>query len=1357
MTTVTWSTNGDSQYLVESKEHLLQIMNQGGLYTDAGDAPTNYWTSSYLQTADIDLANDHASIVPIGLDYYFPFTGEYDGAHFQIMNWSFANSSFNHIGLFGKLDRSALKNIRLSGVWTMDLTGSAYAGFLIGNLTRSTMIDVECDFEEGTVVTGEGVAGKCLGGVAGQIDTVSDARGVTIRGTVDFDVSKVVFIGGMFGIIRKSAVNVSQCRNLATFPNGIKSSSVAGGVCGYLYGDTTFDSVLTTCLNAMVGDIESSLAGGVVGYTKRGFDYVDQLVNSMTGTITGAYNAGGIIGMSEVGDGHFMHGSKFLNYMNGSVLAGGSGGAGGIIGYVLRTETSTDASEHGAITITKSVVAMHGSVSNAVLGAGSFTPTEAEMEVTIDTNFGMFFDHNDHGIEAMVVDDALVYHPDFADLPYFVLEGTDAEGNVYEWDFLYANLGGKVNSNYTHLAVHTSSSISAPLPTTVGSLVADTAYLAYAHADSAELYIDPSLTVVDTTAAVVFDLEKSQVVYGTPDPLETLTWTTDADGKFEVATKQHLLQLMNKGALYTDLGDRPASADTYWTHHYVQTVDIDFAGDTENVVLIGDETTTFLGSYEENGFEVLNWRGSVFEDDDSLFGAYTTLEWTQDASGRYEVATAEHLVQIMQGGLLFYDEGNFPADHWTASYIQTADIDLSAYHAKILPIGNATTSFTGQYDGDHFKISNWSYTQPTDSAIVTSTGLFGAVTNAEIKRVCLTGVWTLEGSDHASAYIGDGFLCGSAIGSTVYDISLDLSEGTSMAGGPTTNAAVTHRVGCVVGYVTDSVVCAATVRDVIEIRDFVADGLNTHAGGVVGYAVNAGSSISLCRNLASFPSGISGLQSAGGIVGYLQLGTLEYCTNAMQGNVEGGVCAGGICGLKDTGGQCNALTNAMPGTVQATDNAGGIFGCVNANGTDTLQSTQLMNYMGGNVTGANAGGVVGLLTRSVEAPDADVSITNSVVAMHGSVDQALIGSEDFVPSALEVVADTNFGMVCSSDSLVTTPVLTGFTTHPTFTDLPYVEMSGTDPDGNTQTFDFVFANLGGHNVYENVYTHLSLHTAQESAPFPTDYGLDGSTNTTVYLTYAKLDSNSIFVDEALTIVDTEAEVAYNHDKTAVVLGTATLPLICEPMALVIHANVDASAGLTLSTMRLTYQESDPSASEVVAHDSFVGTVSQLIQGLSPDTLYMLRLYADDALVEKVLVTTSSNSADNYDVADFYDATEESYDISQVADHISTEIANELFTTGDIVKVDMGFARETTRETTFVKKGELVDVNGVEAVLVPFDSSTTETQQSTLKLSDDTSVTVSLDPGSSEISVGGTTYASGESFVLDGKKVTVWDI
>jgi hypothetical protein len=1223
-----WTQNSDGKLEVATKQHLLQIMNKGALYTDAGDAPTDFWASAYLQTSNIDLVDDLTSIAPIGLTAD-PFTGGYDGGRFEIRNWSFAGDVVDS-GLFGFCNGAVLGHIRLSGVWT--LSGGTYTGFLAGRVINSQFDDIEADFDAGTALSGDG--GTNIGGLIGRMSE-SQCQGITLRGTVD-SLSSLAYTGGIIGYALGTTTQAKQIRNLATFPAGIQGDKV-GGIAGVFIG------TLSNSLNAMRGDIvATTYAGGLVGWMSHDSadDPVhDSLVNSMVGNAESDGVTGGIFGHAKVSS-YPLSFTKLLNYMKGDVV--GPTASGGICGK-LNGAADND------ISIAKSVVAMQGTVDQSVRGWEEFTPSV--IEVTVDASFGMTYTSNDYGSATMVVDDALVYHASFTDLPYLETSFTDDDGEVHSWDFVYANVGGKAEfDKYTHLSVHTAE-VSAPYRTDLGLGESnDVVYLTYANVDDNSLYIDDSLAVVETDAEIVFDYAKSAVVYGTPDPLETLAWTKDADGKFEVATVQHLLQLMSEGTLYTDLGDHPGAQD-----------------------------------------------------------------------------------------------------YWSSSYVQTSDVDLVGDQASILPIGNSTNNFYGQYDGGAHTIANWSYVQPEDSASIASTGLFGVVTNAEIKRVRLDGVWTLSGSGHASTYLADGFLCGTAIGSTVYDIEADFSSETLMAGGSSTTAPVTHSVGCLLGYASESVVCNVTVKGTVGLKDFGSDGHNTYVGGVIGYVTSAGSSVSLCRNVATFPDGITG-NAAGGIVAHFEMGTLSTCLSAMQGDVVGVAHAGGICGVHAGGGLCETSVNSMTGNVQATENAGGLYGCIDASlASTTVYSSQLMNYMRGSVvsTTAAGGGIVGLVTRSEET--GDVSITNSIVAMHGSVDQHVSGSTTFVPSALEVVENTDFGMVGSS-SATSSVELTGFTTNDAFADLPYIPLTATDPDGVSSEFDFIFANLGGKTMYSGLFTHISLHTSLVSAPFYTDYGLD-SANTQVFLTYANLDAGQIFIDDTLTIIETAADVAFNHAKTAVLLGTASLPLISEPRALTISATIDASGSL----FRLTYQEASSTTSqEVSAHEDFTES-SKIISGLVPETTYIIRLYADDILIEHVLVTTTVNSAENYNVADFYVDSEELYDISEISDELSGALVNELFATGDVVFVDMNFARKTKMETNFVKKGELLDVDGLDAVLLPFDASTTETQESTILLSDETSVTVSLEQGSGDISVGGTSYASGKSFVIDGRKCTVYDI
>ena len=1319
--TLMWTTNDNGEYEVATKEHLIQLMSEGGMYTDMGDHPTNYWSSSFVQTSDIDLVADQASTVPIGNDTT-NFTGTYDGGLFEIKNWSFASDPLTYAGLFGCCTNGAvLKRIRLSGVCTIsgDYT---HAGFACALLQDSEASDIEANFAYGTEMGGGAITngGSLIGSVSSGSCSYMTVSGSLVIGG---EVSQVENAGGLFGSL-KSSTTATMCRNSATFPGGITATVNAGGVVGLMWSST-----LTKCSNAMAGDLHGLRCGGICACVINTCT-VDLLVNSMTGKAVASNYAGGLFGYIYMEDeADLFTATRLLNFMRGDVL--GPSGAGGVVGNLYRVSASAD------VSISKTLVAMQGSVENAVRGSETFVPSV--IDVSVDTSFGMFFDGNDYGtMSNVVVDDAFVYHPSFTDLPYFKLDN---------WEFLFPNIGGKYEK-YTHLTAHTAQ-VTYPLYADFGlDALNDTVYLTFANEDESSLYANASLTVVDTTAAVVFDHAKTQVLFGTPTPATTVLWTKDADGKFEVASKEHMLQLMNQGTLYTDLGvERPT---LYWAHHYVQTAEIDLDGHQDQVVCIGDEDTRFTGSFEENGFEVLNWQHTDddghTEDHQNLFGVRHTLEWTKNAQGQYQVETDDHLVQIMNQGQSFVDEGDAPAEYWSASalYIQTADIDLSESHSRILPIGTASSPFYGQYDGSSFKISNWEYTQPQDSSSVAATGLFGNATNAEIKRVRLAGVWVLNGSDNASEYIGEGFLCGSAIGSTIYDIEGNFAAGSLLSGGPTTSAPVTHRVGCLVGSVNDSVVSGATLKGTVELKDFGADGNNTYVGGVIGYVVNAGSSLSMIRNTAVFSSGIHG-NTSGGVIAYVQMGALSFIQNVMQGNVNGVTHAGGVYGMHVGGGSAEVVVSAMDGSVECTQNSGGIVGCVDVSSTSNILISQALNYMRGDVSSVNSGGVVGLISRSGTG---DLSVNNSIVAMQGSVNDAVCGSQTFTPSELSVVVNNEFG-INSSSSPSSSAVLSGYTTNTDFPDLPYIPLVGTDPDGVSLQFDFVFANLGGRSVYKGLFTHLSLHTSSVSIPYATEYS--GLNDSLVYLTYANADKGHIYVDDFLGILETDADVAFNHAKTAVLLGTASLPLNCEPRAIVIKASVDLAV---TPVYRLTYQEK--SSEETSAYADVSDAVVR-IHGLVPETTYAIRLYAGDTLVEHVLTKTKGNTAESYDVTDFFQPEEGLYDLSQIGDQVPTSVINEIFTTGDVVEVEMGFARKKVMETTFVKKGELVDIEDTEAMLLPFDPSATETQESTMLLSDDTSVTVRLDHESGGISVGGNTYTSGKSFVIDGKKCTVWDI
>lgn len=487
-----------------------------------------------------------------------------------------------------------------------------------------------------------------------------------------------------------------------------------------------------------------------------------------------------------------------------------------------------------------------------------------------------------------------------------------------------------------------------------------------------------------------------------------------------------------------------------------------------------------------------------------------SVTWSQNGSGQYLVESKEHLLQIMNTGSLYTDAGTPPADYWASSYLQTVDCDLASDHASILIIGNATTQFTGEYDGGRFDIKNWAHTGSQAQV-----GLFGYCSGAIIKHVRLAGVWTLLGDNESVYSDTSGFLCGLlSTSSTVYDTEANFDEGTLM------DDRSWYR-GTVIGEVIGSTIHGLTLRGSVTLgsNTFLCDRL----GGVLAY-IRDNSSLTQCRNLAIFPNGLSCHFEVGGIVAEIVMATLSNILNAMQGNISGNNCAGGVVGLCRSGAHMDLVVNSMRGNIEDTAGlAGGVIGYTRPD--DTISFSRVLNYMKGNVVAYTSGGLVGWLTQS---GDGDVSITKSVVAMQGAVQgddpqsdpQSVSGYNSFTPSQLEVSVDKSFGLTSTGTNYESPTMVEddAFVYDPAFTDLPYFNLNTTDLDGNTYPWDFVYANIGGK--YPD-YTHLSVHTAEVSAPYFTDFGL-GSDNSQIYLTYANVDTNSVHHDPLLTVVSTTA-------------------------------------------------------------------------------------------------------------------------------------------------------------------------------------------------------------------------------------------
>jgi len=293
MASITWVLDSSSRYEVSSKEHLLQIMNTGALFTDEGSAPSDYMLSSYIQTADIDLFGE--TVVPIGTGEN-RFEGTYDGGNNKISNWSL-DGIFQYAGLFGYGYNAIVKNIVLAGVWYLDQSSSTIGngtGFLFGFLYGGTnyssniisgIINITTDFESGTVFLGHennNNVGTLVGGVY-----KSTVQGITLGGVIS-TCEAPGDIGGVIGNI-SSCSDAFMIRNIATFENGIVGNNV-GGVFLRIR-----ECRISFVMNAMKGDITgTSSACGITYYWYPSYDFLDVIVNSMTGNIQGLQNMMGM-------------------------------------------------------------------------------------------------------------------------------------------------------------------------------------------------------------------------------------------------------------------------------------------------------------------------------------------------------------------------------------------------------------------------------------------------------------------------------------------------------------------------------------------------------------------------------------------------------------------------------------------------------------------------------------------------------------------------------------------------------------------------------------------------------------------------------------------------------------------------------------------------------------------------------------------------------------------------------------------------------------------------------------------------------------------------------------------------------
>ena len=509
MSSVTW-VRQNSKYEISSKQHILQLMSKGELYTDNGDFPISYWSSDYIQTVSIEMESD-INISPIGSSTE-PFTGSFDGDYFSITDWSFSSIE-SYIGLFGSVQGSTIENINLEGTWA--LSGGGTCGFLAGSVSSNSSVYNICgDFSSGYIT--------CTGDdIGGMIGSVSDSivEGITVKGILT-NINGGDNVGGLIGYLENSPVK--YIRNVVRFSSGISSANYSAGVIG-----TSDMSDLQYVFNSMTGNITGTSCGGVVcvciGTTST---QIGNIVCSMTGNIsaTGSGNlgvSGGVFGYFETSAGDCISDS-LVNYMSGGITGLFSGG---LIG------TAPDAGTNFS-TVTNSINAMNGNVDYASVADPGILHN---IHIKVVETFGITYTNISHPTlgnttKLNVLSGSFIKHPEFSEIPYFPFEGTDSVGNSYFFEFVFANISGSSSyPEYTHFVI-SSDNVSGPIEVQVQLEDNSVEYLYKVNtstdivvANGTVVVIYSSGTVVDETGEKIFPV-RSISAFSTSPFSVTINW-----------------------------------------------------------------------------------------------------------------------------------------------------------------------------------------------------------------------------------------------------------------------------------------------------------------------------------------------------------------------------------------------------------------------------------------------------------------------------------------------------------------------------------------------------------------------------------------------------------------------------------------------------------------------------------------------------------------------------------------------------------------------------------------------------------------------------------------------------------------
>ncbi len=261
------------------------------------------------------------------------FKGTFDGKDHKITGLNVSGSEY--VGLIGVLDGGTVKNVQFASV---DVSGGTDAGSAVGRIVNNGTVD------HVKVLSGTVKGTKRVGGVVGSIKACGTVKNCENAAKVE---ASTYNVGGIVGAAYYTETGkemyITVCRNTADITSaGVGAGGIVGLSCANVSGNTNTGAVKGQEVGGIVG--EQKTYGSVTGNTNSG---------AVTNTGTGNYGTGGIIGWLRYHgtDENAAYPQSAIITVSGNSNSGtitGANDAGGIVGVVYNSAVITDNSNTAA-------------------------------------------------------------------------------------------------------------------------------------------------------------------------------------------------------------------------------------------------------------------------------------------------------------------------------------------------------------------------------------------------------------------------------------------------------------------------------------------------------------------------------------------------------------------------------------------------------------------------------------------------------------------------------------------------------------------------------------------------------------------------------------------------------------------------------------------------------------------------------------------------------------------------------------------------------------------------------------------------------------------------------------------------